>query len=103
MLVNIGGIVWAFVLVGVSGIVLGSFSVGVLVSSSDPHSARSIKCPPTVLPSLSYSFPCDDGVRGGSILLVLAEVSGMDMKCSAGGIPSFADGSDSDMVPSGLG
>jgi len=56
-------------LLGAGGIILASFSVGVLVPSSDPSLARSIKNPPTLLPSFSISFHFNGGVGGGSILL----------------------------------
>lgn len=69
-LVGAGGIILVSFSVGAGGALKVSFAVRVLVPSSDPSSARSIKCPPMLLSSCSCSFHLSDGVGGGSILLL---------------------------------
>lgn len=93
-----GRIIHASVSVGTRGIEPVSLSAGVLVPSSGPTSARSIKCPPMLLSFFSFSFPLDDGVGGGSILLISADGGGTGilwfvrgMPWSAGGVPRSAE------------
>jgi len=93
--VDAGGIVLASFSVGAGGIVPESFLVGVLVPSSNPSSARSIKIPLTLLSSFSYSFPLVDGIRSGSILLLSGDGGGTD-------IPWLAGSTDGEMVRSRL-
>jgi hypothetical protein len=71
------------------------FKVAVLVSSSDPSSARSVKSPLMLLPSFSFSFPMLGGVGSGSILLLTGDGGGM-------GISGLAGSTDGEIVLSQL-
>jgi len=84
VLVGAGEIVPEFFLVGAGRVIPACFSVGVLVPSSDPSSARSMKNPPTLLPSFSLSFRLVGGVGSGSILLLSVDGGGMGISWSAG-------------------
>jgi len=104
-LVGAGRVIPSSLLVGGGGIVAASLSAGVLVPSSHPPSARSMKSRPTLLPSLSFSFPLVDGVCSGSILLLLGDGGGMgipwlagSIPWAAGGVPWSAGSADGEMV-----
>ena len=84
-LVGAHRIIPASVLVGAGGAVSASFSEGVLVASSEPSSARSIKRPQTLLPSFSCSFPLVGDVGGGRIFLLSGDGGGTGISWSAGG------------------
>jgi len=101
-LVGAGRILPASFLVVAGGTVPASCSVGVLVPSSDPFLARSIKSPPTLFSSFSFSFPSIDGVGGGSILLLSGGGGRTSIPWSVGSILWSAGGTDGVMVRSRL-
>lgn len=108
-LVAAGGIVLASFLVGAGGIKPASFSLGagmmvlstvlvvVLVPSSDPSSARSIKMLLTLLPTISVSIPdyLVGRVGGGIMLPFSGDGGGM-------GIRWLEGGTDGEMIQSQL-
>jgi len=94
-MVRAGGIVSASFFIGLKGAVPASYLVGVLVPSTNPLSTRSIKNPPSLLSSCSFSFPLVGGVRCGSILLLSGDGGGMGISWAAGG-------ADGEMVQSRL-
>jgi len=83
--VDTGEIVRPSPSVGTGGSVPAYFSVGVLVPSSHPSSASSIKSPPTLLLFFFFSFALICGVGGESILLLSGDGGGTDISWSAGG------------------
>jgi len=76
--------------VGIGEIVAVSFSMGVLVPSWDSFPARSISCPPALLPFFSIFFYLIGGVGSGSIMLISEDGGGIDISwfggCSDGGM-----------------
>ena len=91
-----GGVIPVSLLAGAGGTVQASSSAGVLVPSSNPSLARSIKSPPMLLPSLSFLL-CG-GVGGGSILLLSGDGGGMGMTWLEGGVPWLSGGTDGEMI-----
>jgi len=91
-LVGAGRVIPGALCVGASRFVPASFSAAVLVPSTDPSSARSIKCPSKLLPTLFFFFPLVNGVGSGSILLVLGDKDGSHIPLLASGIPWSAGG-----------
>jgi len=61
---------------GAGRIISASFSLGVLIPSTDPSLARSIKSPLMLLSSFSFLFSLVGGVGGGSSLLILGDAGG---------------------------
>jgi len=93
--VDAGWIIKASFTGGAGGTIQASLSEGLLVPSSDPSSARSIKCSPTLLSSFACAFPLFGGVGGRSILLLSGDGGGM-------GISWLAGSTDGEMVRSPL-
>jgi len=92
-----GTIIPAIFSLAVGEIVQASFSAGVLVPSSDPFLARSIKSRPMLLScySVAFEFLLVDRVGAGSIRLFLVDKGDM-------AVPWMAGSTDGEMVQSRL-